>query len=164
MPHVTVTILTTGFSPNPVTVHTGDSIEWLNSTNQVEDATGQTFTTGPIQPAATSLPISFDFPDPALNYSSSTGLQGTVVVLQTAENEVVHWPQVRALFTDEDVQHMLPFGLNLAEKDEVCANFDDILDRVTRNGGGRMPPSPRPKWTEDEVNILRNWKAAGCQD
>lgn len=163
MPLTTVTILPIGFSPNPVTVQTGDSIEWLNSTNEVQDATGDTFTTGPIQPATTSLPISFDFADPGLNYTSNTGLSGTVIVLG-AEVADVHWFDVRALFTDEDVQHMLPFGLNLADQNEVCLNFDDILDRVTRTGAGRMPPPPRPRWTEDQVNILRSWKAAGCPD
>ena len=163
MPLTTVTILPTGFNPNPVTVQAGDSIEWLNATQDVQDATGDTFTTGPIQPGTTSLPIAFDFADPVLNYRSTTGLSGTVIVLQP-DVATVHWLDVRALFTDEDVQHMLPFGLNLADQNEVCANFDVILQRVTANGPGRMPPPPRPKWTVDEVNILRAWKAAGCPD
>jgi hypothetical protein len=163
MPRTTVTIFTTGFSPNPVTINAGDSVDWLNSTNVVQDATGDTFTTGPIQPASSSMPLSFDFADPGLNYTSTTGLSGTVIVLQQEVAEV-HWLDVQALFTDEDVQHMLPFGLNLADQNEVCTNFDAILERVTANGPGRMPPPPRPKWTADKVNILRAWKAAGCPD
>src|SRR6266436_5394069 len=133
MPRTTVTIISTGFSPNPVTIQVGDSIEWANSTQQVQDATGA------IQSGAGSLPISFDFADPNISYTSTTtGFQGSVVVHEAAmAQETIHWPQVRALFTDEDVQHMLPMGLNLADKDDVCANADDILDRVTRDGAGR---------------------------
>ncbi|SRR6266481_3344308 len=166
MPRTTVTIISTGFSPNPVTIQVGDSIEWANSTQQVQDATGATFTTGPIQSGAGSLPISFDFADPNISYTSTTtGFQGSVVVHEAAmAQETIHWPQVRALFTDEDVQHMLPMGLNLADKDDVCANADDILDRVTRDGAGRMPPPPRTKWLDDQVNLLRTWKTQGCPD
>lgn len=166
MPRTTVTIISTGFSPNPVTIQAGDSIEWANSTQQVQDATGATFTTGPIQPGAGSLPISFDFADPNISYiSTTTGFQGSVVVQEVAiAPETIHWLQVRALFTDEDVQHMLPMGLNLADKNDVCANAADILDRVTRNGTGRMPPPPRAKWSDDQVNLLRTWKTQGCPD
>ena len=164
MPLTTVTISASGFSPNPVTVHVGDRIEWSNTTNVVQDATGTSFTTGPIPPGQTSLPLAFDFADPGLNYNSTTGFNGTVVVMSAETENEVHWPQVRALFTDEDVAHMIPFGLDLSNKDAVCSNFDDVLDRVTRNGSGRMPPPPRQKWSDDDVNLLRNWKAAGCPD
>ena len=160
----TVTITATGFNPNPVTVNTGDTIQWINGTTDVQDLTGPTFTTGPIQPGSTSLPLAFDFADPAMGYSSSTGLTGTVIVIEAAGANNVHWPQVKALFTDEDVQHMLPFGLDLSVKDDVCSNFADILDRVTRNGPGRMPPPPRPKWSNDDVSLLQRWKDAGCPD
>lgn len=158
-----VNITAAGFSPVSITVTEGDAIQWTNSTAQVQDATGQTFTTGPIQPGATSLPLTFDFADPGLSYSSTTsGFQGTVVV--NPAQQVVHFPEVRALFTDEDVNHMKPLGLDLSKKAQVAANIDDIIDRVTRNGVGRMPPPPRAKLTEAQVNILRNWKAAGFPD
>jgi len=164
MPRTTVTISANSFNPDPVTIHVGDTIEWRNTTNVVQDVTGTTFATGPIQPGQTSLPLAFDFADPELSYHSTTGLTGIVVVVAMETANEVHWPQVRALFTDEDVAHMMPFGLNLGDKDDVCSNFDDILDRVTRNGAGRMPPPPRQKWSDDNVNLLRNWKAAGCPD
>jgi hypothetical protein len=165
MAHTNITISNSGFSPESVTIQKGDAIEWVNSSDQVQDATGDTFTTGPIQPGSTSLPISFDFADPGLHYQSTTsGFHGTVIVQAIQSGQVVHWPQVRALFTDEDVDHMLDFGLNLASKDEVCQRADEILDRVTRNGPGRMPPPPRDKWSDDKVNLLRTWKAAGCPD
>ena len=158
-----VNITAAGFSPVSITVTEGDTIQWINSTAQVQDATGQTFATGPIQPGATSLPLLFNFADPGLSYNSTpSGFQGTVVV--SAAQEIVHFPQVRALFTDEDVNHMKPLGLDLSKKAEVSANIDDIIDRVTRNGAGRMPPPPRPKFTEEQVNVLRNWKAAGFPD
>lgn len=165
MAHVNVTISNSGFEPKTVTVQEGDAIQWRNLTEQIQDATGNTFTTGPIQPGSTSLPISFDFADPGLSYQSTTsGFQGTVRVQAMHSEQIVHWPQVRALFTDEDVDHMLDFGLDLASKNEVCQRADEILDRVTRNGPGRMPPPPRNKWSDDEVNLLRTWKAAGCPD
>jgi hypothetical protein len=65
---------------------------WQNTTTAVQDATsddgGQTFTTGPIQPAQNSLPIAFL--DPAVHreslpqnipYSSTaSGLTGLLIV------------------------------------------------------------------------------------
>ena len=164
MSRTTVTISANGFNPDPVTIHVGDTIEWANATNAVQDVTGETFATGPIQPGETSLPIAFDSADPGLRYSSTTGFTGTVVVVAMEVSNEIHWPQVRALFTDEDVAHMLPFGLNLGDKDDVCTNFDDILDRVTRTGPGRMPPPPRARWSDNDVNLLRSWKDAGCPD
>lgn len=165
MDHHEVTISNAGFTPQTITIEQGDSVEWVNSSDQVQDATSDTFTTGPIQPNSTSLPISFDAASPGINYQSmSSGFQGTVVVEAGQAETVVNWPQVRALFTDQDVEHMLDFGLDLASKNEVCARADEILDRVTRNGGGRMPPPPAPKWTDSQVNLLRSWKDAGCPD
>lgn len=163
MAQTTVTIESTGFSPSPVTIQVGDTIQWRNATQQVQDASSPTFTTGPIQPGSDSLPIVLDFADAHLAYTSTTGFQGVVTVNDPALLEV-HWPQVRALFTNEDVQHMLPMGLDLGDKADVCSNAADILDRVTRDGAGRMPPPPRAKWSADEVNLLRTWKAQGCPD
>lgn len=165
MAHHNVTISNSGFTPQTMTIQEGDSVEWVNSSDQVQDATGDTFTTGPIQPNSNSLPIAFDFASPGISYQSTTsGLQGTIVVQAAQAETVVHWPQVRALFTDQDVEHMLDFGLDLASKNEVCAQAEAILDRVTRNGAGRMPPPPAPKWSDDQVNLLRSWKEAGCPD
>lgn len=165
MAHHDITISNSGFAPQTLTIQEGDSVEWANSSGQVQDATSDTFTTGPIQPDSGSLPIAFDFASPAISYQSTTsGFQGTIVVQATQAGMGVHWPQVRGLFTDKDVEHMLDFGLDLASKDEVCARADEILDRVTRNGAGRMPPPPAPKWSDDQVELLRSWKAAGCPD
>jgi hypothetical protein len=163
MPQTIITIESTGFNPNPVTIQAGDTVQWRNATQQEQDASGLTFTTGPIQPGSDSLPIVFDFADPHIAYSSTTGFQGVVVVSDAAAQQV-HWPQVRALFTDEDVQHMLPLGLDLGDKADVCSNAADILDRVTRDGAGRMPPPPRAKWSAADVSLLRTWKAQGCPD
>ena len=163
MAQTIVRIESVGFSPNPVTIHVGDTIQWTSATQQAQDASGPTFTTGAIDPGSDSLPIVFDFADPHIAYTSTTGFQGVVVVNDPAALQV-HWPQVRALFTDEDVQHMIPLGLNLGDKTDVCSNAADILDRVTRSGVGRMPPPPRPQWSDQEVNIVRTWKAQGCPD
>jgi len=85
-----------------------------------------------------------------------------VRVIATAGPTAVRWPQVRALFTDEDVDHMGPLGLDLNDQTTVCQNADEILTRVTSEGDDRMPPPPRAKWTADKVDLLRNWKNQGC--
>lgn len=163
MANKTVVITDLSFNPNPVTIEVGDTITWSNNTQHVHVVTGPTFTTGQIQPNADSLPIVFDFADPQILYASSAGPQGTIVV-NSIQEAIVHWPQVKALFTDEDVQHMIPFGMDLSNKDDVCSLFEDIVDRVTRNGPGRMPPPPRPKWSDADVNLLRTWKGQGCPE
>ena len=162
MANVVVTITEAGFNPDPVDIQTGDTITWTNNTQQVQEVSGPTFVTGQIQPATDSLPIVFDFADPHINYTSNTGVAGVVAVSDPVA--FVHWPQIRALFTAEDVQHMLPFGLDLSDKNDVCSQCDDILDRVTRTGAGRMPPPPRPKWSDENVGLLRTWKQQGCPD
>jgi|ERR1700691_2619799 len=162
MAQLIVNILKAGFIPDPATVSPGDSIVWNNSTIQLQDARGATFATGPIPAGSASLPINFPVADPGQAYRSSTGLQGTVVVIAAAGPAAVHWPQVRALFTDEDVDHMGALGLDLSDQATVCQNADEILTRVTSDGGDRMPPPPREKWTANQIDLLRNWKNQGC--
>jgi len=60
MKQFTVTIGAT-LNPDPLAISAGDIVVWANSTTQVQTAAsddgGQTFTTGPIQAGANSLPI-----------------------------------------------------------------------------------------------------------
>ena len=98
MTQATVKITAAGFNPNPVVVGfveiVGEpapqcQITWQNTTTVVQDATssdgGQTFTTGPIQPGQSSLPITFSFSSQFLReipYSSTaSGLTGTVSIV-----------------------------------------------------------------------------------
>lgn len=86
MSQVSVSILSPGFSPNPVTVKAGDSIIWTNQTSNSQDATsadgGVTFQTGPLPAGKTSLPITFFDENAGIPYNSTTtpGLRGTVIV------------------------------------------------------------------------------------
>jgi hypothetical protein len=72
---------------------------------------------------------------------------------------------IRPLFTDEDVAHMIPHGLDLSDYDSVKSHQDAILDRVTRAPGsfGIMPPPPRDPWTPAQVQLFRDWIAGGSQ-
>ena len=71
---------------------------------------------------------------------------------------------IRALFTDEDVDHM-SFKFDLSDYNDVKAFADDILDRVTRdkNDPQRMPKAPREPWTSEMIQLFRDWIAGGSQ-
>jgi len=69
-------------NPDPIKIKSGDTVVWTNNTTSVQTASsndaGQTFTTGPIQPGANSLPITVPS---TTGYSvQPAGLQGTVNV------------------------------------------------------------------------------------
>jgi plastocyanin len=69
-------------NPDPININSGDIVVWTNNTTSVQTASsndaGQTFTTGPIQPGANSLPITVPS---STGYSvKPAGLQGTVNV------------------------------------------------------------------------------------
>jgi hypothetical protein len=79
----TVTIGNT-LIPDPLQIDAGDVVVWRNSTPAVQAASsdddGQTFTTGPIQPTANSLPISVPA---STGYTvSPAGLRGSIAVNQ----------------------------------------------------------------------------------
>jgi hypothetical protein len=72
---------------------------------------------------------------------------------------------IRPLFTDEDVDHMKPHGLDLSDYESVKGHKDVILDRVSRAPGtfGIMPPPPRDPWTQAQVQLFRDWIDGGTQ-
>ncbi len=69
----------------------------------------------------------------------------------------VHWLDIRAMFTDEDVARMAEIGLDLTSRSAVADNAQDILDRVTRQGPGRMPRPPRDPWPKASVSLFEEW-------
>ena len=77
----TVAINTT-LSPEPIAITAGDIVVWVNNRSTQQSVSsndgGQTFTTGPIQPGANSLPITV--PASASYTVSPAGLQGNVTV------------------------------------------------------------------------------------
>lgn len=68
---------------------------------------------------------------------------------------------IRPLFTDMDIAHMKPAGLDLSNRDDVAKHADAILNTVK---SGTMPPpsSGEPRWTGEMVALFEKWKAGGC--
>jgi plastocyanin len=68
--------------PSSITIAPGDTVVWVNQTAGVQTASsndgGQTFTTGPIQPGASSLPITV--PGSTGYRVSPAGFPGTITV------------------------------------------------------------------------------------
>ncbi len=63
---------------------------------------------------------------------------------------------IRPLFTDEDVEHMREFDIDLSDYDSVKAHADEIHERLA---DGSMPPdSP---WPESDVARFKEWMDGG---
>jgi hypothetical protein len=61
---------------------------------------------------------------------------------------------IRPLFTDEDVEHMLDVNsdLDLSKYEAVKANASDIYNVLS---DGSMPPGE--PWSEDKVALFKQW-------
>jgi hypothetical protein len=66
---------------------------------------------------------------------------------------------IRPMFTDIDVQHMKPLGVDLSEWEAVKAHVDAIYQVLT---AGTMPPPPSKRWTPEMCDLLKRWKDDGC--
>jgi hypothetical protein len=68
---------------------------------------------------------------------------------------------IRPLFTDLDVAHMKPFGMDLSSGDDVAKNADAIISSVQT---GNMPPasSGEPRWTDAMCALFEEWQRQGC--
>ena len=68
---------------------------------------------------------------------------------------------IRPLFTDLDVAHMKPLGIDLSSSDDVAANADAIYETVNT---GSMPPanSGESRWTQDSCARFKAWQTQGC--
>ena len=64
---------------------------------------------------------------------------------------------IKSLFTEVDKDHM-EFMFDLWSYKDVKDNADDILDSVLN---GRMPPNN--PWSQDKVDLFKQWVAGGCQ-
>jgi hypothetical protein len=64
---------------------------------------------------------------------------------------------IKPLFTEVDKDHM-EFMFDLWSYKHVKDNADDILDSVSN---GRMPPNN--PWSQDKVDLFKQWVAGGCQ-
>jgi uncharacterized membrane protein len=68
---------------------------------------------------------------------------------------------IRPLFTDLDVAHMKPAGIDLSSRDDVAAHADAIYRTVST---GSMPPknSGEPRWTSEMCALFKRWQDQGC--
>jgi hypothetical protein len=66
---------------------------------------------------------------------------------------------VRPLFTDLDVAHMKPAGIDLSDRASVEAHADAIYHTVT---AGTMPPAGTgERWTEAMCALFKQWQTEG---
>ena len=69
---------------------------------------------------------------------------------------------IRPKFTDEDVEHMNDFGIDLNDYATVRDNADLILTRL-KDPDNPMPPVPRGPWPADWIECFQQWIDAGKQ-
>ena len=67
---------------------------------------------------------------------------------------------IKPLFRPIDVAHMR-FALDLSNYDDVKANSQGVLDRLTGIGGNRMPPPPDPAWPQNKIDLFERWIQQG---
>jgi hypothetical protein len=63
---------------------------------------------------------------------------------------------IRPLFRDRDINSMSNF-FDLSSYEDVRANSDTILERLAN---GSMPCDG--SWPDDQVELFRRWRDAGC--
>jgi len=67
---------------------------------------------------------------------------------------------IRPLFTQQDVDHMQPFGYDLSDHAEVAKYAANILEVVT--AGTMPPPGTGERWTEEMCSTFKRWMEEGC--
>jgi len=69
---------------------------------------------------------------------------------------------IRPKFTNEDVDHMKRFGMDLGDYATVRDNADLILERLL-DADNPMPPAPRGPWSPDWIQCFQQWIDGGKQ-
>ena len=64
---------------------------------------------------------------------------------------------IRPLFRDQDVEEM-QFAFDLSEYDDVKANADAILERLS---DGSMPCDGA--WSDEQIELFRQWMQEGYE-
>ncbi len=67
---------------------------------------------------------------------------------------------IRPMFTDTDVSHMQPFGIDLSTLDGVKENAEAIYTTVS--AGSMPPPGTGETWTPDMCERFKQWWDQGC--
>ena len=68
---------------------------------------------------------------------------------------------IRPLFTDVDVAHMRPIGIDLSDRASVAEHANAILETVT--AGTMPPPGTSQRWTGEMCETFKRWRDEGCQ-
>ena len=78
----------------------------------------------------------------------------------TASKSLSFATDIRSMFTDTDVAHMKPVGLDLSNRDSVFEHADAIYATVS---AGTMPPqaSGEPRWTPEMCDRFKTWQQQG---
>ena len=77
-----------------------------------------------------------------------------------AEGTLSFAADVRPMFTDLDVDHMQPLGIDLSDRAAVEANADAIYAVVSN---GSMPPAGAGKrWSPEMCARFKQWQTQGC--
>jgi hypothetical protein len=68
---------------------------------------------------------------------------------------------IRPMFTDLDVAHMKPAGIDLSDKGQVAEHAAAIYEAVNQ---GNMPPpsSGESRWSTEMCERFKQWQAKGC--
>jgi hypothetical protein len=68
---------------------------------------------------------------------------------------------IRPMFTDMDVAHMKPAGIDLSDLGSVKAHADAIYQTVS---SGTMPPpsSGETRWSAQMCETFKQWQSQGC--
>jgi hypothetical protein len=69
---------------------------------------------------------------------------------------------IRPKFTDEDVDHMKDFGIDLSDYATVRDNAALVLIRLL-DDDNPMPPRPRGPWSKEWILCFQQWMDGGTQ-
>ena len=67
------------------------------------------------------------------------------------------------LYTHDDIAHMKHW-FDLSDKDDNVQNHQIIVNRLQGLGGSVMPPPPYARWTQDKIDLYKQWIADGFHD
>lgn len=79
----------------------------------------------------------------------------------TDEHPLTFANDIRPMFTDMDVAHMKPAGIDLSDAASVKLHADAIYRTVST---GSMPPqsSGEARWTAQMCETFKQWQQQGC--
>ena len=77
-----------------------------------------------------------------------------------AEGTLSFAADIRPMFTDLDVDHMQPLGIDLSDRAGVEASADAIYAVVSN--GSMPPPGTGQRWSPEMCARFKQWQTQGC--